>query len=234
MGSNSHACASNLLESLDNSEALEENGFSKNQLDNLYWYFSQCEHSEDPVGGIIEMYKSTYSVTKTRLMVIWPKFSRETELKIQTFHFGLQLLKNVFFSQVIQALLSQGIITHAQYMSLMYMKSVLSCKPYHEGSVVAEAGSEHCDSEGHETDLDPDYHPSSSQRPKDQVEVLKDLLKKQGKSYLLIWLQQILLDTCHVKLKGAKEISEGDGTLLEPVPFHYNCKYFSTRFCLPR
>jgi len=60
---------------------------------------------------------------------------------------------------VIQALLGQGIITHAQYMSLMYMKSVLaSCnKPYHnhEGSVVAEAGSEHehCDSDGgHDTD----------------------------------------------------------------------------------
>lgn len=211
MGSNSHACASNLLESLDNSEALEENGFSKNQLDNLYWYFSQCEHNEDPVGGIIEMYKSAYSVTKTRLTVI-------------------------------QALLSQGIITHAQYMSLMYMKSMLSSKPYHEGSVVAEAGSEHCDSDGHETDGDPDYHPASSQtsRPKDQVEVLKDLLKKQGKAYLLSWLQQILLDTCHVKLKGGKEIYDVEGgILLEPVPFHFNCKYIfygkmDTFFCVKR
>ena len=61
------------------------------------------------MGGIIEMYKATYSVTKTRLSVI-------------------------------QALLSQGIITHAQYMGLMYMKSFLSCKLYHEGSVIAEAG----------------------------------------------------------------------------------------------
>ena len=55
---------------------------------------------------------------------------------------------------VIQALLSQGIITHAQYMGLMYMKSVLLCKPYNEGSVVAEAGSEHSDDEGDNTNND--------------------------------------------------------------------------------
>ncbi len=63
-----------------------------------------------------------------------------------------------FHHPLFQALLAQGVITHAQYMGLMYMKSVLSaCKPSHEGSVVAEAGSEHdghggCDSDGHETD----------------------------------------------------------------------------------
>lgn len=88
---------------------MDENAFSKSQLDTLYHYFSQVQHTEDPVGRIIDMYKATFAVTKTRLCVI-------------------------------QALLSQGIITHAQYMCLMYMKSVLSCKPSHEGSVVAEAG----------------------------------------------------------------------------------------------
>ena len=49
---------------------MDENGFSRSQLDNLYWCFSQCEHMEDPVGGIIEMYKASYSATKTRLSVI--------------------------------------------------------------------------------------------------------------------------------------------------------------------
>ena len=38
MGTKPLACASNLLECVDpNSDALDENGFSKNQLDNLYW-----------------------------------------------------------------------------------------------------------------------------------------------------------------------------------------------------
>ena len=56
----------------------------------------------------------------------------------------------------------------------------------------------------------------------DQVEVLKELLQKQGKSFLLLWLQQILLDTCHVKLSG-DDIVTKDGHVLEPIPFHYNC-----------
>ncbi len=54
---------------------MDENGFSRSQLDNLYWCFSQCEHMEDPVGGIIEMYKASYSATKTRLSVIQVGFS---------------------------------------------------------------------------------------------------------------------------------------------------------------
>ncbi len=37
MGDRPHACAANLLDGLDNSDTIDENGFSKNQLDNLYW-----------------------------------------------------------------------------------------------------------------------------------------------------------------------------------------------------
>ena len=37
MGAKPHACASNLMDCLDTSDAPDENGFSKNQLDNLYW-----------------------------------------------------------------------------------------------------------------------------------------------------------------------------------------------------
>ena len=196
MGAKPHAYASSLMECLDNNDALDENGFSKPQLDNLYYYFSQVEHTEDPVGRIIDMYKATSSVSKTRLSVI-------------------------------QALLSQGIITHAQYMCLMYMKSVLSCKPYHEGSVVAEAGSEHCDSEGHDGDLERgdqlDLPPKQHHKHRDQVEVLKELLIKQGKEYLIQWLQQILLDTCQVKLSSSYIVTE-DGQVQEPIPFYFNCK----------
>ena len=61
-----HACASALLDGLEWTEGLDDNGFSKKQLDDLYFYYSQCAHAEDPVGRIIEMYKASYSVTKTR------------------------------------------------------------------------------------------------------------------------------------------------------------------------
>ena len=56
-------------------------------------------------------------------------------------------------------------------MGLMYMKSVLSCKPDHESSVVAEAGSEHCDSDGHETDHENTDDNNPKVQVRDQVEV---------------------------------------------------------------
>ena len=50
----------------------------------------------------------------------------------------------VFYKMLLQALLSHGVITHAQYMNFIYMKNVINnCKTEHEGSVIAEVGSEH-------------------------------------------------------------------------------------------
>jgi len=51
------------------STAVDDNGFTKAQLDNLYFYYSQSEGAEDPVGAIIEIYKRTSNVAKTRLSV---------------------------------------------------------------------------------------------------------------------------------------------------------------------
>jgi hypothetical protein len=50
-----------------------------------------------------------------------------------------------------------------------------------------------------------------------------DLLINQGKSCLLSWLQQVLLDACYAKLSGSN-IQTPDGELLEPVPHYYNSK----------
>ena len=55
---------------------------------------------------------------------------------------------------VIQALLSHGNMTHAQYMMFMYMKLVMSYEAKNEGSVIAKVGSEHCNSDGHITGND--------------------------------------------------------------------------------
>ena len=94
-----HAYASHLLECMNNSEAADENGFTKSQLDHLYSFYSQAEDNPDAVGCVIELYKTQLNVTKTRLAVI-------------------------------QALLSQGIISMAQYMNMMYMKSLVSLDFY--------------------------------------------------------------------------------------------------------
>ncbi len=46
-----------------------------------------------------------------------------------------------------------------------------TCKTEHEGSVVVEVGSERCDSEGHDTDIE-NPHDLNAQN-KDQIETLK-------------------------------------------------------------
>jgi len=125
---------------------------------------------------------------------------------------------------VIQALLSQGIITHAQYMNFMYMKSVMTHKAEHEGSVIAEVGSEHCNSDGH-NDYDNDEPNDSNQESKNnnsEIQVLKDCLVKQGRESLIPWLQEVLLDACRVKMYPDTLCPEGSEFPHEPIPFYYN------------
>lgn len=105
------------------------------------------------------------------------------------------------------------------------MKSILSCKPYHEGSVVAEAGSEHSDSERHDIDIGEHSDHDHKGHGNDQVDVLKELLKKQGKGYLLHWLQGLLIDVCRVKLNSNNQPDQYEGEVLEPIPFHFNSKW---------
>jgi len=86
--------------------------------------------------------------------------------------------------------------------------------------VVVEVGSERCDSEGHDTDIE-NAHDMNPQNKADQIDTLKELLKKQGKACLLTWLQQTLLDACCVKMNG-NELFKSNGDSLEPVPYHFN------------
>jgi len=172
-----------------NYETVDENGFTNTQLDNLITYYNEFEGTPDPIECIIETYKRNQNQTKTRLAVI-------------------------------QALLSQGIISLAQYMSMMYLKSVLNtCKTEHEGSIVAEVGSDKCDSEGNDMELENTLDRKT--QGTDQIETLKQLLKTQGKECLLTWLQQTLLDACCVKINGRDMIKQ-DGKSLEPVLYHFN------------
>jgi hypothetical protein len=82
---------------------------------------------------------------------------------------------------VIQALLSHGIITHAQYMNFMYMKSVmLPFKRENEGSVIAEVGSEHCHSDGHITDTEEGEAREETQSDAEaEINLLKQCLIRQ-------------------------------------------------------
>jgi len=128
---------------------------------------------------------------------------------------------------VIQSLLTHGIITHAQYMNFMYMKSVMEMHTIEkEPSVLAEVGSEHCASDGHLTDNE-DIEESSRRQTIDirEIEVLKDCLKKQGRESLITWVQDVLVDVCRVKISPNGVFGDGDPTCRtpnEPIPFHFN------------
>lgn len=187
MGSSPHTCAANMVKCLDYTEVVDESGLTGIQTSKLFWHFTQVENTVDPVGSLIEIYKQTDNIILSRLVVI-------------------------------QALLSHGVITHAQYMNFIYMKNVINtCKTENEGSVIAEVGSEHCNSEGH---IDIEEAMETGQN--DQIEVLKDCLVSQGRAALIPWLQEVLLAACRVKMYPEELEPRGSEVPQEPIPFYYN------------
>jgi len=102
------------------------------------------------------------------------------------------------------------------------MKNVINnCKTEHEGSVIAEVGSEHCNSEGHMTDSDEAMETCEEKR-KSEIQVLKDCLVSQGRAALIPWLQQVLLAACRVKMYPDELEPGGSDAPQEPIPFYYN------------
>jgi len=192
MGSSPQNCAANMLEYLDVNEE-DERGFTKEQAGQLFLHFAQVENSKDPVGAIIDVYRQTDNISFPRL-------------------------------RVIEALLSHGIITYAQYMSFMYMKNVMSqCKnSSQQGSVKAEVGSEHCISDGHNTDTDEPIEQSQDKNKYSEIHLLKDCLVRQGKESLIPWLQKVLLAACRVKMYPHTLLPPGSVFPHEPIPYYYN------------
>jgi len=192
MGNSPHSCAANMVECLDYTDIVkDEFGLTEAQASQLFWHFSQVENSKDPVGAIIDIFKQDDNISLSRLSVI-------------------------------QALLSNGIITHAQYMNFIYMKNVIGsqCKTEHEGSVIAEVGSEHCNSDGHITDNEDGTEKEDCRAS--EIQVLKDCLVKQGRGSLITWLQDVLLVACRVKMFPELLVPEGSNTPHEPIPFYFN------------
>ena len=121
---------------------------------------------------------------------------------------------------VIQALLSYGIITHAQYMSFIYMKNEMMAIKSTRGSVKAEVGSEHCNSDGHITDNEETV--DRERNKNSEIQVLKDCLLRQGKESLIPWLQSVLLDACRVKMYPSSLVPDKSVYPHEPVPYYYH------------
>lgn len=191
MGCSPHACAANMVKYLDYTEVVDQSGLTSFQTSQLFWHFTQVENTMDPVGSLIEIYKQTDNIHLSRLVVI-------------------------------QALLSHGVITHAQYMNFIYMKNLINnCKTEQEGSVKAEVGSEHCNSDGHITDTEESME-TGQEKGRSEIQVLKDCLVSQERGALILWLQEVLLDACRVKMYPDDLLPEGSDAPQEPCSFYYN------------
>jgi len=133
--------------------------------------------------------------------------------------------KTVLFPRVaiIQELMSQGIISHAQFMNFMYMKSMM--QPYKgvaQVSLNAEIGSE-IGSERWESGKAEEIFETDDSVNKDaEIQLLIDCMLKQGKGGLIHWLQESLLDAVRVKLFPKFIIPAGAHIAHEPIPFYYN------------
>lgn len=136
--------------------------------------------------------------------------------------------KTVLFPRVaiIQELMSQGIISHVQFMNFMYMKSMML--PYRgvapvsvEAEIGSEIGSERWESAKGEQICESEVSEDSVTNDA-AIQMLIDCILKMGKGGLIQWLQEALLDACRVKMYPKCIIPTGSRISHEPVPFYYN------------
>lgn len=110
---------------------------------------------------------------------------------------------------IIKELLEQNIITENEYNDLM-----INNKIDRKDSLVEE---EKC-----EYPLEEES--KANEHLDSDIKVLKEYLYKENKGRYLIWLQNLLLEACYVKLKNSDE-SETDNSIMEPTVYYYSRKY---------
>lgn len=60
------------------------------------------------------------------------------------------------------------------------------------------------------------------------IQALKEQLVKEHRGKAILWLQQILLESCHCKVIVHNEVDVKAGSVFEPVPYCYISKYIHT------
>ena len=125
---------------------------------------------------------------------------------------------------MIHALLSHGVITHAQYKNFIYMKNNMHHgKREHGGSVKAEVGREpsYRTPKGHATDINGSVD-TEQEKMTSELQVLKDRLVSHGHGALIPWVQEVLLDACRAKMYP-EDLEPSNSTILQqPIPFYFN------------
>lgn len=112
---------------------------------------------------------------------------------------------------IIQELQEQNIISENEYNNLMRNNNV-----ERRDSSVDEDKCEYPLVENHET----------SEHLDSDIKVLKEYLYKENKGKYLIWLQNLLLKACYVKLDLNNSEEFGNKhSIMEPTVYYYTCEY---------
>lgn len=136
----------------------------------------------------------------------------------------MDLMKDSGFKQksriaVIQQLLQQDVISTVEFDDLM---------KFEDSQYETEVRTSSMDSVS-KTESGIDVANSSeisiASQP-DDIQVLRDRLLKENKGKLIIWLQQVLLECCFIKLHVSQDQSllseknQKSSRIMEPIPYH--------------
>lgn len=111
---------------------------------------------------------------------------------------------------IIGELLEQNIITENEYNDLLRNNSL-----DRKDSLVEE---ENCEYPFEE-------EPKTIEHMDSDVKVLKEYLYKENKGRYLIWLQNLLLEACYVKIRNSDQ-SIKHHAIMEPTVYYYSRKFY--------
>ncbi|GLG92543.1 Protein timeless [Gryllus bimaculatus] len=166
--------------------------WSKEELENLHWFYAQSAKVPDPVGRVRDLYLENGITNKTRIGIIHQLFSQNIVNRDQYEEMTKKEMMNPIESQN-EATLIFG--------DTKISNAVLTTVINRENGL-------------HEVDI--------SNRSIDHVAVLRDQMLREKKGKVLMWLQKFLIEACYVKLNMDKLLSPPKKLItMEPVPHHY-------------
>nr|UQF78881.1 timeless [Gampsocleis gratiosa] len=170
-------------------------GWTKDDLDHLYWFYEQSLKNRDTVGKIKDLYEDNGVTNKSRLGIIHHLFTQDV----------------ISHKQFDEFMKSEALSSSER----LAEKTAPEKLPPKEGpvSVVNEETSEM------ENGLETSITESNSF---ERISVLRDYLLKEKKGKSIIWLQKSLIEACYVKLNSSNLLTPDSTFIMEPVPHHYN------------
>lgn len=173
--------------------------WTKEDSNNLYWYYQQCSSCEDPIEAIINMFENSGVHDKTRISVI-------------------------------QQLLQQDVINERQYDSYMERETMHAMSEKRRFPVystqksarlenAARGGSDEQQNQNQTEEMEQDSVVAAN-----DIQALKDQLESEGHGQMIIWLQELLLEVCYVKLSLETNLP----AVKEPIAHIYTRLHQST------